>query len=104
MTDKARKFIGEVVGFILFLLFLLFVSTRGNAQAKKNPFEMPLPKHSAHFRAPIVGRTVSNYMLRHGRLGHLCGRFAITDFSVGNNGRVVTGSPILMQSLKWGKK
>jgi hypothetical protein len=104
MTNKSRKFIGELVGFILFMLFLLFVSTRGNAQTR-SPFD-PISKQrpAARFRAPIVGRAASNYMLRHGKLGHLCGRFTVTDLSIWDSGHVMVMSPALAQGLKWRKK
>lgn len=104
MTNKSRRFIGELVGFILFMLFLLFVSTRGNAQTK-NPFE-PISgqRTAAHFRAPVVGRAASNFMLRHGKISHLYGRFTVTDLSIWDNGHVVVMSPALAQGLKWRKR
>jgi hypothetical protein len=91
---------------LIVLVLILVLVSRGNAQTvKKNPFEMPKQHTTAHFRAPIVGRAVSDFMLHHRKLGRLCGRFDITDFSVGNTGRrMVFPSPILIQSLNWRKK
>lgn len=94
---------------IIFMLLLLFISSHGNAQeAKKGQFDTPkqyVPRNFKVETMPVLGKMARGFAEHHGKLnhlvGHIAGRVDITDFSIGNNGHVVPGSPLLTQSLNW---
>jgi hypothetical protein len=97
---------------LIVLVLILVLVSRGNAQeAKKNPFEMPKQHASQGFKLgalPVLGKVGRSFAEHHGKIsgviGHVASRVDIADFSIGNNGHVVPGSPILTQSLNWRKK
>jgi len=91
------------------LAVLVLVVVTAHGQQPKNPFELPKhvpPPPSFKVDKLPLGRLASNFMLKHGKLSHLCGNLAGkidigTDFT---GPRPVPGSPLLTQSLKWRKK